>query len=52
MAKKTFISYNFADREIAHSIKSIFQDNNGKVNGKVNGTCVFVENVSSVHPET
>lgn len=40
MASKIFVSYNFDDREITHTVKSMMQVNSGKIHGKV----VFVEN--------
>ena len=43
MATKTFISYNFNDREIAHSVRSMFQNNGGPINGH----CVFVSGSST-----
>ena len=43
MARKVFISYNFNDKQLVHSIKSFFQPYGGTVQGKP----VFVtDNVS------
>ena len=37
--KKIFVSYNFNDRSISHSVNGMSKDNNGPVNGRF----VFVE---------
>ncbi|SIO94773.1 toll/interleukin-1 receptor domain-containing protein [Vibrio spartinae] len=34
MAKKIFVSYNFNDKEIVHSVKNMLQSNGGKINGQ------------------
>ncbi len=38
--KKIFVSYNFKDRSISHSIKGMSKGNSGPVNGRF----IFVEN--------
>jgi len=40
MAKKIFVSYNFNDKEVVHTVQSMMQSNQGKIQGKL----VFVEN--------
>ncbi|MGF1805502.1 TIR domain-containing protein [Aliivibrio sifiae] len=37
--KKIFVSYNFNDKKISHSVKGMSKDSNGPVNGRF----VFVE---------
>ena len=43
MRNRIFVSYNFNDREIGHSIKSMSSENGGQVTGEF----VFVSGVSS-----
>lgn len=40
MASKIFVSYNFNDRAVVHTVKSMTQD----VGGKIDGKFVFVTN--------
>ncbi|WDD97411.1 TIR domain-containing protein [Thalassomonas actiniarum] len=48
MTNRIFVSYNFNDREISHSIKNFMQSHGGPVRGSF----IFVENDVSAHGDT